>query len=117
MQIRKKKDKQITIYFDKEDQYYVDIDLDLEADNHLDFPEPNFNDIAVTVSRIDDDAIEDYREEREERDRTTTSLVEQLKRNSKEIDVEETTEAWDGSEIKTTGKGMNMREFLKKHNL
>lgn len=48
---------------------------------------------------------------------TTTDLVEQLKRRPKEIDVEETREDWDGSEIKSTGKGMNMREFLKEHNL
>ena len=58
MYIRKKKNNQVTIYFDKEDEYGVTIDLDVRSNEDPDFDEPILKDMQVTVTKIDDYAIQ-----------------------------------------------------------
>lgn len=97
MQIRKEADCGITITFEDKDNFNV----------HINQKDDVLKTTDVYITEIEHDSVSAE---------TTTDLVEQLK-SINNIEVEETTEAWDGSEIKTTSKGMNMREFLKKHNL
>ena len=98
MLIKKEAHCGITITFEDKDNFNV----------HINTKDDVLKTTDVYVTEIENQSVSEQ---------TTTDLVEQLKRSSKQIEVEETREDWDGSEIKTTGKGMNMREYLKEHNL
>ena len=91
MRIRKKNNSQVTIYFDKEEEYNVDIDLNARLNEDPDFDEPLFWDMGVTVSRIDETAIEDYKLLQAEWDKVKhekpSTLIGKLKNSSIEKQV------------------------------
>jgi hypothetical protein len=97
MLIRKEADTGITITFEDQDNFNV----------HINQKDDVLKTTDVYITEVEDECASEQ---------TTTSLVEQLK-NVNNIEVEETTEDWDGSEIKTIRKGLNMREFLKENDI